>query len=167
MSFYLVQSISVLGFCFCLFGFLQNDDDKLKIYVSVGALLISLHFFLLGAITGSFSAFVAATRYYFSSKRFVKYSHYIFLVYICVYSSIAYFTYNTYIDAFPVVAGVIGTISIFFLKSINMRVGIIITAALWLIHNIVKFSLGGIALETMNIIVNLFTIHKIIKARHV
>jgi len=161
--FYFVQIVGLIGFLICSYGFTRSEDKKLKIFVGIGTTIIATHFYFMGAFSASVAALIASSRYLFAYKNNKKWNKVICLMYILFYIVAAYFTAKFPIDFLPLVAGVISTISLFLLKSILMRVGILTTSFLWLIHNVHKHSLGGIALEIMVISTNIFTIIKLSK----
>lgn len=54
-----------------------------------------------------------------------------------------------------------GTFSIYQLKGIALRFGLLFGSACWLINNIFVGSVGGVLLEVTVIVVNLFTIYRL------
>jgi len=60
----------------------------------------------------------------------------------------------------PLIASSVGTLALFLLEGIQMRVLMLLGTALWIVNNVLSGSIGGTALEVVIAITNTYTIYK-------
>ena len=150
------QTLGILGFLFFVITFAQKNDVKFKIYMGIACLIMSIHFYFLSSYVGMILSFFSAIRSYFSLyEKFKKFSYIFCLIYL--FSGIAF--YSEPIDILPTISGVIGTIALFYLSGVKMRMISLFCAFLWLSYNINIGSIGGILNEVFIILVNSRTIY--------
>jgi hypothetical protein len=138
------QIVGFIAFGLGVASFLQKEDRNLKILLTTQAATLGAHFILLGAYTGAASAFVAAARNFLSLFGNARKIAPLF------YSAIlgfGYCTYDSSVDIFPIIAGLVSTTALFFLKGIAMRLTFVMSSGLWLIHNIAVASIGPAFME--------------------
>ena len=66
--------------------------------------------------------------------------------------------YTSWVSWLPILASVLGTYALFFLKGVPMRFVMLWGTALWLVHNYWVGSVGGTVLEAVLCITNLVTL---------
>lgn len=152
-----IQGLGILAFILGVSAFLSKSDKLLKLLISIACFLISAHFILLGAYVGAGAAALGGTRAFMSIFQSAKpYAPIFFAAYV----PLGYFYIEDWLDILPIMAGLIGTYSMFCLKKIPMRFGLLATSSLWLTHNILQGSIGPSLLEIFYICANAKTIHK-------
>lgn len=160
----LAQAIGLLGFGVSITAMLQKNDRRMKLLLALMASILALHFWLLGAVTAAWMVTIGASRFALSlhpkAKKFT-------LPYLLAYALLGTITYSEWVDLLPIASGIIATYSVFYLSAIRMRAFLLTGSCLWLIHNIVQGSIGGVLMEIAFISANCFTIKRLRAERHV
>ena len=71
---------------------------------------------------------------------------------------VAWATWKSITDVFPLAAAVFGTVGMFMLRGIPLRIILGLAALAWMLNNIVIGSLGGTLAEGMVLVTNIITI---------
>ena len=152
------QILGLLSFALGIFAFYQKSDKKLKITMVILNINYMVHFFLMGSPVSALSSFLAAVRtgisIYISSKI-------IAFVFVTIGIIWGVWLANSALDLFPIIGTCIGTLSLFLLKGIKMRLCLLLGSTCWLINNIQVGSIGGTMLEACVISMNSFTIYRL------
>ncbi|PVX41545.1 inner membrane protein [Pasteurella langaaensis DSM 22999] len=156
------QLLGILAFILGVLCFYQRNDKTFRIVMLIQNITYMSHFWLLGANVAAmgalFSTIRTATSIYISSK-------YIALFFVVLGILWGYFITDFLWQIFPIIGSVIGTISLFLLQGIPMRLFMLAGSFCWLINNILVNSLGGILLESTVIVMNTFTIIRLIRQK--
>ncbi|CAM3721451.1 YgjV family protein [Avibacterium endocarditidis] len=154
------QLLGILAFILGVICFYQKNDKKLKIVMLIQNITYMSHFILLGANVAALSSLLStlrtATSIYVSSK-------YIAFFFVLLGIIFGYVIADSVWQVFPIIASTIGTISLFLLKGIPMRLFMLIGSACWLTNNILVGSLGGVLLESTVMVVNTITIIRLMR----
>lgn len=152
------QFIGGLSFIIGVITFCQKDDKKFKCYMLLLFFCQTAHYFLLGAQTSAVSSLINFLRTLVATKINSFYVA-LFFVMLNVLFGIFYTVNNasTVSVFFPIIAASIGTLALFCLQGIQMRLALLVGSVLWLCNNIIVGSIGGIMLETMVILINIST----------
>lgn len=157
------QFLGVLAFILGVVCFYQRNDKTLKIVMLVQNITYMSHFWLLGANVAAISALIStmrtATSIYISSK-------YVALFFVILGLIFGYIITDSMWQIFPIIASVIGTISLFLLQGIPMRLFMLVGSFCWLINNILVSSLGGVLLESSVITMNTITIIRLLRQKY-
>ena len=156
----IAQLLGFVSFALGISTFYQKNDRRLKIIMLIFNLNHLVHFFLLGSMVSTLSTGLSALRtassIYTSSKRIAA----VFAVIGIVFGiAIA----DNWWDLWPIVGMTIGTVAIFTLEGVAMRIAFVVGAICWLINNILVGSIGGTLLEATLISVNCLTIFRIVR----
>ena len=111
---------------------------------AISAVLISTHFFLLGAVTAGFVVAVSAVRFVVSIFSTSRYFMYFFLAIVLVLGML---TFDGYEDAFAISAMMFATISAFQANEKYLRQFMAVGTLLIIIHNVIIFTPAAIVLE--------------------
>ncbi len=153
----IAQIIGFIAFGIGVASFLQKDERKLRILLGASGATLCLHFVLLGAYTGAAAVFVTSTRNVLSiygwAKKFAP------LFYLAVIG-FGWYTHDDLVDIFPVLAGICGTTTVFYLSGIKMRLGFIAGSSLWVVHNVMVGSIGPTLMESMMIGASAYRIYR-------
>ncbi|MGF2686865.1 YgjV family protein [Marinobacter sp. DUT-3] len=150
------QVCGLIALGFCVAGFANRNDDRLMV------LLISANvaFALMFAFFQSWTAValtvlvilrIALARKFLGSWR-------IMTVILAVNLLVAAVTWRVPTDVFPLTAAVLGTVGMFMLRGIPLRIVLGLAALSWMLNNIVIGSVGGTLAEGMVLVTNIITI---------
>lgn len=153
------QLVGLLASAFVILGYSSKHDVKLKIIVCVGAALFAVHFFMIGALTAMMMNAVNFLRIGLSIK--FHGSKILFTVFIVIYLVVGVLTYKTWIDLLPLLSSLTGTVMMFFLSGIKLRILGMVGSSSWLIHNIIVGSMGGIMTELFVMTMQLTGIYRL------
>lgn len=157
----LAQWLGLLSFVLGVIVFYQKNDRNLKVLMLVFNLNHMLHFLLMGSMVSAMSALLSAVRSATAIRTSSKAVAALFIV-LCIANGV-WFAQSIY-DLLPIVATIIGTVSIFLLQGITMRIGFLCGSILWLANNMIIGSIGGVMLESTLALVNIMTIYRLHKS---
>ena len=157
----LAQTIGIIAMIVAIFSFQQRTQKKIVLFQFVSSILFSTHFFMIGAVTGGILNAIGIVRAAIFAKRDTKAwaAHpvwiYIFsVVFVGVYAlnvTVLLKEPNLFIELLPVIGMVATTIAFRMKKAAHVRIFSLISSPLWLIYNIVNFSLGGLLTEAFSL----------------
>lgn len=149
------QLFGYVAFVLGVSSFLQKNDRHFKLYMFGECIAYVVHFWLLGNPAAMASSAISATRSVLSLyTRSVWVVAAVIFVNLLIGVSVAEHWWNW----FPLIASCIGTLALFLLHGIRMRVVMLLGTALWIVNNILSGSIGGTALEFVILAVNGHTI---------
>lgn len=154
------QLLGYAAYTISLIAATQKKDKKLFLLFSFSNALFSLHQFLLGNLSAAASKIIVGTRMLLNIRFKGAVIAFPFAT-IAVVSG--YYTYQTPVSVLPVIAVVLATFVAAYSGGIKLRICFIVCCSLWLIHNIVRGSIGGSIEETTNIILYASTIWRMKK----
>lgn len=155
------QLLGYLAFALGVVAFLQRSDRRLKILLAVESLIYSAHFLLLGNPTAAGSALVTAGRSALASRwRSPRLAAAAVAVYVGMGLALA----RDAAGWLPVVAGCLGSIALFTLQGVRMRLVLLVCTALWLANNVLSGSIGGTLLETFIAAASIVTLVRLVRA---
>jgi Bacterial inner membrane protein len=154
------QIIGIIGFAFSIIAFLQKRDNHMRNYLGVSSTIVSISYYLTGAYAGAFIILISAIRNFVSARQNTQK---LFPVFIIANILVGIYSYKDFYDIFPVLGVLASTISVFRLKDIHFRIGMLIACALWLVYNIITFSIGPMMMEAFNIVALSYAIYRIKK----
>ncbi len=148
------QLVGYLAFFLGVIAFAQRLDWKLKFLVGSECVAYTAHFFLLGNNAAAVSAALASLRTFASLKtRSAWVAGFFLLANIVLGLAVA----TSWAAIFPIAAGVSGTVAVFFLRGVAMRLLLLCATLCWLTNNILSGSIGGTLLESSIALVNATT----------
>ena len=159
--FSMAQLVGYVAFVLGAAAFLQNNDRRLKTLLGAQGLVYGAHFLLLGNAAAAAAAALSGTRSFFAIK-----SRSLVLAVLFVVTSLAIglFFAGHGPGWLVVIASIAGTLSMFLLRGIPLRVVLLCGTLLWLTNDILSRSIGGTMLETLIAIVNISTIVRLIRS---
>ncbi|WP_417067029.1 YgjV family protein [Niveibacterium terrae] len=162
-AFSFAQLFGYLAFALGIAAFWQRDDRRLRYLVMALSLAYTVHFTLLGNPTAAASSLISALRSWLSLRtRSVRVALAIVAVNIAVGSMLV----TEWRHILPIVGAVVGTLAMFLLKGIRLRLALLCGTCLWLTNNVLSGSIGGSALEAMIGLTNGVTIVRMLIVRH-
>lgn len=157
------QGLSILAMSMNILSYQQKKERRVIACQLFGALLFSVSFFLLGGYAGALLNLVGIVRaVVFLYKERLRATHFGWLlVFSLVYALSYVLTFTVFekpatlphllVELLPVVAMVITTVSFRLNAKMIRRLGLI-NSPLWLIYNVVTFSIGGILCEAFSLV---------------
>ncbi|MBD1573488.1 MULTISPECIES: YgjV family protein [Vibrio] len=152
------QWLGFLSFALGISTFYQKDDRKLKLVMLIFQFNNVLHFYLLGSDISAISTLLSFLR---TATAIKTSSKLVAAAFVIVSIALGLWIADGPLDLLPILGSVLGTIAVFLLKGIQMRIAFIIGAICWLANNIIVGSIGGSLLEATLLTVNLFTIMRL------
>jgi len=159
----LAQLIGIVAMTMNILSFLRKEKRSILIMQLFGAMLFTVNFFMLGALTGSMLNLIAIARaaVYANKERF----HAEKKIWVWSFSAAfvaAYFVNflflgtepsarNLIVEILPTIAMVVSTISFSMSGAAQVRKLAPIVSCLWLIYNIINVAIGGALCEIFSI----------------
>lgn len=155
------QLLGYLAFALGVAAFLQRSDRRLKLLLAVESLAYVVHFALLGNPSASGSAFVNVVRLALSTRyRSPWLAAAAVATYLGVGVAVAHGA-----GWLPVVGGALGSIAVFTMDGVRMRLVLLVCTGLWLANNVLSGSIGGTLLEAFIAGANVLTLVRLVRAR--
>ncbi len=162
--FSLAQCLGYVAFVLGVSAFLQRDDRRLKLLNSAQGFVYAIHFIMLGSLPLAGSAAVCALRSG-TAAFFVR--PWLVVPFVALNLAVGWIVAETWNDWLPVIGFVIGTVSVFLLRGIPLRVGMFLSSAVVMVAALIAGSIGGVALEASIAAANLLTIFRLQRTRRV
>ena len=144
-------------------SFLQKNDIRFKLFMSAECVAYLVHFTLLGNPAAGASSLVSMTR---SLVSIYSKSLWIALFFVAINIALGFKLATVWWNWIPLIASCVGTLALFLLEGIKMRMVMLVGTSLWIVNNVLSGSIGGTALEVVIAITNTYTIYKMrVKAR--
>lgn len=158
--------VQCLGYVACVLGvtaFLQKSDVRLKGLLAVESFVYTVHFWLLGDNAAAFIAFLSGIR---SGLAIKTQSRVLGIVFLALNVIMGVPMMNHWLAILPILGGVLGTVAMFFVQGLSMRLVLLTSTCCWLANNIAVGSIGGMVLESFNALANGFTIVRFVAAQY-
>ena len=156
-AFALSQILVGVAFLFGLASFQFKKREVTLTFLSAAGIFLSSHFFLLGASTAGVVVAVSAVRLcisIFTTNVFVKYA--CLAVVLCV----GIYTFDGVEDIFALLAATLGTFGAFQRDEKLMRTFMMLGSSSYVVHNVLIWTPGGIALEIFFLCSNLVSYYR-------
>ena len=165
------QILSIFGMLFNLLSYQQKAHKRAITFQLLGCFAFFTSYFLLGATVGAILNIVGVFRsllFLFEEKTNAYHPFWLllFITFFALSYPLVFLVFdkepsvkNLIIEILPVIAMIVATLSIRMGSSRAIRYMGLITSPLWLIYNIVCFSIGAIIGEILNfssIIIGIF-----------
>ncbi|HSW78916.1 MAG TPA: YgjV family protein [Candidatus Babeliales bacterium] len=144
-----IQLIGFVGVVLSFLVFQSNKRHKMLLLQTVSALVWSLHFFLLGAVTGSAMNFITAGRNYTYYKAGRNRNILIPLSFAACMVVAVLLTWQGPRSLLPMAGSLIGTLAFWQVKTHHIRLIVIVSPSLWLIYNVISGSYAGVVADTL------------------
>lgn len=155
----------LLGLLACAIGvtaFLQRQDRKLRLHLTLNGALMALHFMLLGATAAAINCLLCAVRTWVSGyyRGLGVMLLFLGLAWLLVMPQIGH-----PIQLLTLIGTTLSTYALFRLEGLALRLCMLGSTLCWLTHNLWAGSLGGSLLEGAFLLVNGRTIFSLQRAR--
>lgn len=156
------QCLGYAAFAFGVGCFLQKDDRRFKLFMALECLGYVLHFALLGLPTAVASSLVSLAR---SLVAMRTHSPWAAAGFVALLLALGAWLYSGWVSLLPLAASCIGTLALFLLRGIAMRVVMLGGTLLWVVNNVIVGSVGGTLLELVVAATNALTIWRLWRER--
>jgi hypothetical protein len=157
------QIVSLIALGFCIVGFTSKHDDRLMVLLIAANVAFALQFALFGSWTAATLSLLVIGRIVLA-RRYMG-SWQVMLAVLGVNLLAALLTWRSPVDFFAIAAAIFGTLGMFMLRGIPMRLMLAAAAVAWMLNNIAIGSVGGTLAEAMVLIVNFITIYRLAKMK--
>lgn len=157
------QIFGLVALGFCIAGFASKSDDRLMVLLISANVAFALMFAFFQSWTAAALTVLVIVR--IALARRFKGSWSIMAGLLAINLLVAWLTWATATDIFPLMAAVLGTMGMFLLKGIALRIVLGLAAFSWMLNNIVIGSVGGILAEAMVLVTNVITIVRLYRIR--
>ena len=158
------QCVGYAAFVLGVAAFLQKDDRRFKLLMAGECLAYIVHFSLLGNPTAVASSTMSLLR---SVLALYTRSLWVVAGVVAMNLVLGVALAARAADWLPLTASCIGTLALFLLRGIPMRLAMLCGTGLWIANNIIAGSIGGTALEIVIAAVNATTIWRMARAERV
>ncbi len=150
------QICGLIALGFCIAGFANKNDDRLMVLLISANVAFALMFAFFASWTAAALTVLVILRIALARK--FQGSWRIMAAILAINLLVAAVTWREATDIFPLTAAVLGTVGMFMLRGIPLRVVLGLAALAWMLNNIVIGSVGGTLAEAMVLVTNLITI---------
>ncbi|WP_242634368.1 YgjV family protein [Marinobacter salicampi] len=157
------QAVSLVALGFCVAGFASKQDDRLMVLLISANVAFALQFALFGSWTAAALTLLVIVRISLARRYKGKVGVMLLVLLACLV--VAALTWRDLTDVFPLAAAVLGTVGMFMLRGIPMRIVLAGAAFAWMLNNIVIGSVGGTLAEGLVLLTNLITIHRLARMK--
>lgn len=155
---WLAQSLGVAAFLISLAGYISPNDRRLKVMLTSGTAILTLHFMLFGAWLAAVSLILNTGRTWLSIyRRGTR----VFVAIALAQLTISLPMVDSMRDMLPVVGSVIGSYGLLCLSGQWLRMALLITTGFWFVNNLLLWSIGAMMLDCLNAGAHIYAIHRI------
>lgn len=159
----IIQGIGFIGFILAIITFQKNSRKFILFSQMSSAFFYSIHFLLIGGITGTVMNTISILRNYVFYKTKSKYFLYI-IIFIYILFGIIF--WESYLSFLPIFAMISGSIAFWIKDTRKIRYLSLISPPLWFIYNYYVGSIPGILNEVFlffSIIIGIFRFDRKLK----
>ena len=155
MQFYIAQGVGLIGMILSFISFQKNDKKKILWIQASSAFTWAVHFILLGifidagAFTGASMNIVEIPRNLIFAKKHKKRRQGILMaVFIAAFVTAGILTWESMFSLFPIIGMIISTVVFSLQNPRHIRFFMLPVSVLWLVYNIISFSIAGVLTES-------------------
>lgn len=147
-----IQLIGILAFCVLVLSFYKKETVTILTYQITSNFAYSVHFFLLGGLSGAFCSLIGMIRNIVLIKSDNK--KIIIPLFIFLYLLVTIIFYENIYSIFPMLANLIYLICITLKTKKNILIGAIISSIFWILYSMFVSSYVSIVTESILIVSN-------------
>jgi hypothetical protein len=155
------QCFGYLSFVVGVSAFLQKSDRRFKWLNAGQSLVYAAHFVLLGNLPASASSLISCVRSLLALK---PRSPLVPALIVVIYLAAGVVLARSGAGWIPIIASCVGTVAIFNMRGIALRMVLLGCTFLWLVNNFLSGSIGGVLLESVIAIANIATIIRMFRS---
>lgn len=157
------QFFGLVALVICLVAFASKSDDRLLVLLISANVAFALQFVFFASWTAAVLTLLVIVRIILA-RRFVGSKVAMAGVLVANFVAAA-LTWQSAVDILPLAAAILGTLGMFMLRGIAMRVVLGLAALCWMLNNLVIGSVGGTLAEGLIVVTNIITIIRMARAK--
>ncbi len=157
------QIVSLIALALCIVGFASKRDDRLFVLLIFANVAFAAQFALFESWAAAGISALIVLRVML--VRRCKGSWTIMTLMLVATLAVAAVTWEGWLDAAAIAAGLLGTFGMFMLEGIAMRAFLAAAALCWVVSNALIGSLGGTIAESLIFVTNGITIFRLVRDR--
>lgn len=157
------QAVALVALGLCVVGFASTRDDRLMLALIGANVAFAIQYALFQSWTAAVLTGLVIVRIHLA-RRF-RGNVPVMLGMLAIGGVAAWLTWRSWIDVFPVVAMLFGTLGMFLLRGIPMRLFLAAAGLAWMGNNIAIGSVGASLAEAMVVVTNIVTIVRLMRMR--
>ncbi len=155
------QVVSLVALGLCVLAFSSKDDRKLMSLLVSANIAFAIQFALFGSWASALLTLLVIVRIVLA-RRYAR-NYWVMSGVLAASCLGAWFTWQGPVDLLPLLAMFLGTLGMFLLRGVPMRLMLAAAATAWLLANLVVGSIGGVVAEAIVVFTNLITIFRLIR----
>ena len=151
MIFIVAQAVGFVGMAMLAMAYLQRKRESILAFNIASAVSWTLHFILLGALTGAAmnaASILRAGAFFVAAKKH-SHSRVVFMAVMALFFGMAVLTWQGWVSALPLVAMTLSTVAMWQKSPQHMRAIIIVSTPFWIAYNIINASIAGVVTEVL------------------
>lgn len=152
------QLFGYATFACAFITFSRKHDGRFKVWLTVQNLLYGVHFLLLGNPAAVAGMVLSVMRNLLSMRTN---SVWVAIGLLTINALLGCWVVTSVWHVLPLLATAIATVSMFRLRGMRLRVGMLVATLLWIANNILTGSIGGTAMEISIALVSCVTIYRL------
>ncbi len=157
-----IQLIGILAFCVMVLSFYKKNPKTIVAYQIVSNFAYTVHYFLLGALSGAFISFIGIFRN-IAVIKVEKHKKLLVSIVIALYLLVTIVFYENIYSLFPLIANSIYLMTMVKGSKKSLLIGGIISPIMWGSYAIFVGSYASVITETILLISNTIQIVKLLK----
>ena len=157
------QFFGLVALAICLVAFASKNDDRLLVLLISANVAFALQFAFFNSWTAAALTVLVIVRIVLA-RRYIG-SQWVMWMVLSANVVAAALTWRDWIDVFPFTAATLGTVAMFLLRGIPMRIMLGLAALCWMLNNLLIGSVGGTLAEGMVFVTNVITIIRMARAK--
>ena len=154
-----IQLIGILAFCILVLSFYKKETVTILTYQITSNFAYTVHYFLLGGLSGAFCSLIGIIRNIVLIKSNNK--KIIIPIFVFLYLLVTIIFYENIYSIFPMIANSIYLICITLKDKKTLLKGAIISSILWILYSIFVSSYVSVVTESILIISNTIQLTKL------
>lgn len=157
------QVVSLIALGFCIAGFASKRDDRLMVLLISANVAFAAQFALFQSWTAAVLSLLVIVRIMLA-RRYLG-NVWIMAGMLAVNLVAAVLTWRSPVDFFAITASILGTVGMFMLRGIPLRLMLAGAGVAWMLNNILIGSVGGTLAEAMVVVTNFVTIVRLARMK--
>ena len=153
-----IQLIGLLGFCILVLSFYKKETVTILTYQVTSNFAYTVHYFLLGGLSGAFCSLIGIVRNIVLIK--IDNKKIIISIFILLYLIVTIIFYEGIYSLFPMTANSVYLIALSYKKRKTLLIGAIISSILWILYSVFVNSYVSVVTESILLLSNAIQLKK-------
>ncbi len=158
------QFFGLVALAICIAAFASRTDDRLLVLLISANVAFALQFVFFQSWTAAALTVLVIVRIVLARRH--PGNKWVMWGVLGASLVAAALTWRSWVDVLPLTAAILGTVGMFMLRGIPMRIVLGFAALSWMLNNLAIGSVGGTLAEGLIVITNIITVIRMARARH-